>query len=289
MKVPAGNDKFLLMFVPEQIDPVRVIGMFEPIGVSDLKKFRKGLKTVDSHMDKFRTFVGLANKLIPGFDIDRKQLDEMGHTPAVHSKEFAAIIESCVCELYSSIDGVRYVLHSLYRKVAGIPEKSNEKLFKKAHMGELGESFPERLNALLSDAYLDWFKELREFRTDMVHGSLGSCSMDPETKIIRYFHASNRKHGMDDFVDYIGCMYRKVSEFLNLVFDYLYMSLTFKNSSSMCGIYKGRCYERLISAEYPLRNSSGYCVSRQWFEAEKEFYCPLANNCLAYANAVSEL
>ena len=293
MKKSAGHDRFLLSFVPEQWDVIKVFSTFPLKGTKNTRLLSRGLKSVNDHLEKYRTFAGLANKLIPGFEVDREQVENNGYSPAIHSKEFAAVVESCVCELYSTLDGVRDVIFVIYNDVQGVQKKSNEKLYRKASDGEYGDDFPSELNEILAHAYNDWFKNLRDFRTEMTHGSLGSTSMDHETKKIRYFHQGMGKNRnsliMEDFVEFISALYLKVLNHLNEVFSFLYNTLSLQPTSVRCGIYKGRFYERLVEPERPLTNSSGYCVARQWFDTMPEFKCPLSQDCRAYENAITKL
>ncbi|MFT4925086.1 MAG: hypothetical protein ACI8WB_001176 [Phenylobacterium sp.] len=230
---------------------------------------------------------------MPEIGTDREQLEAEGFSPAVYSKEFAAVVESCACELYSTLDGVRDIIFTVYNEVQGVQKKSNEKLFRKAYNNEYDISFPNELNTILASAYSDWFQKLRDFRTEMTHGSLGSTSMDHDSGKVRYFHTGMTRGGntliMEDFVKYISDLYSKVLALLNAVCDFLYENLQLSNASTMCGMYKARCYERLIEPELPLTNQSGYCVSRQWFDSQPEYTCPLAKDCGAYKRAISEL
>lgn len=293
MRKSAGHDRFLLSFIPENWDAAKVFGTFPCKGVSNQKLFKRGINSVRDHLEKYRTFAGLANKLIPGFEVDREQIESDGFSPAVHSKEFAAVVESCVCELYSALDGVRDVIFTVYNDVQGVQKKSNEKLYRKAFDNEYGENFPSELNEILSKVYKEWFKNFRGFRTEMIHGSLGSTSMDHETKKIRYFHQGMGGNGnsliMEDFVAFISDLYVKVLSHLNEVFGFLYRSLPLSPTSVVCGIYKGRFYERLVEPDVPLKNESGYCVARQWFDNLKEFKCPLLSECKAYERSITQL
>ena len=293
MKKSAGHDKFLLSFVPESWDAIKVFSTFPLEIVRNEGLLSRGLKSVNDHLEKYRTFAGLANKLIPGFEVDREQVEIDGYSPAIHSKEFAAIVESCICELYSTLDGVRDVIFVIYNDVKGVQKKSNEKLYRKALDCEYGKGFPPELNKILARAYEDWFKNLRNFRTEMVHGSLGSTSMDRETKKIRYFNRGLGKDGnmliTRDFVEFISRLYLKVLSHLNEVFNFLYNTLSLRPTTVMCGIYKGRFYERLVEPERPLTNSSGCCAARQWFDDIPEFKCPLSQSCKAYENSITKL
>lgn len=293
LKKSAGHDRFLLSFFPEQWDAVKVLSAFPLEGVENERLFKRGLNSVGDHFEKYRAFAGLANKLISGFEVDRKQVEIDGYSPAIHSKEFAAVAESCVCELYSTLDGVRDVIFVIYNNIRGIQKKSNEKLYRRASSGEYGDNFPSTLNEILTRAYTDWFRNLRGFRTEMVHGSLGSTTMDHDTKKIRYFHQGMRGNGtsliMEDFVEFISKLYSQVLNHLNEIFSFLYNTLNLQSTLVMCGIYKGRIYERLIEPERPLTNDAGYCVARQWFDNMPEFKCPLSGGCKAYKNAITQL
>lgn len=172
-------------------------------------------------------------------------------------------------------------------------KKSNEKLYKRASDSEYGDNFPLELNEILLRAYTSWFKKLRGFRTEMIHGSLGFTSMDHETKKIRYFHQGMSGNGnsliMEDFVEFISDLYAEVLNHLNEVFNFLYNTLNLQPALVACGIYKGRFYERLIEPERPLTSQSGYCVARKWFDSLPEFKCPLSGECKAYENSITQL
>lgn len=55
----------------------------------------------------------------------------------------------------------------------------------------------------------------------------------------------------------------------------------------MCGVYKGRMYERMVAPEAAISFSSGRCWSRAWFETEEAYECPLREQCGAYERPVT--
>ncbi len=107
MRKPAGHDGFLLSFVPDQWDSVIKFGQFKYQPLEGNRLFARGISATSSHLEKFRVLVEVANDLSQGFEIVRKELDENGYSPAKHSKQFSAIAECCINELYSALDGIR--------------------------------------------------------------------------------------------------------------------------------------------------------------------------------------
>ncbi len=130
----------------------------------------------------------------------------------------------------------------------------------------------------------------------MVKGALNSdedVAWKDLTPLFRYFHQGMGGCGnsliMEDFVEFISDLYVKVLNHLNEVFSFLYSTLNLQSTSVMCGIYKGRFYERFIEPDRPLTSQSGYCVARQWFDNLPEFKCPLSGECKAYENSITQL
>ncbi|EHR0574937.1 hypothetical protein KS872_004746 [Vibrio parahaemolyticus] len=282
-----GHEKFLLMFAPEQMNAVQKVGLFPCSNLDDERKYRSGIKATADHLEKFLTLAEVANDLAKGFEIDRQELEEKGHTPAIYSRKFAAVSECCINELYAALDGVRDVIYGVYKPVQGVQKKSTSKLFSKANQKQYGEGFPVELNNLLSTAYNDWFCQLRTYRTEFTHGSLGSCSMDHETKKISYMHSAlgsgSNSLIIEDFVEYINNVYACVLTLQERVFDFLYSALELSESRVLCGIYQGRAYMRSIQPVENLSVHSGSCMSVNYSDP-----CPLKEQCGAYSKAVED-
>lgn len=241
------------------------------------------MKSTNEHLEKFKVLADIGNDLFQGFEIDRQQLEERGYSPASYSRKYAAIIECCINELYASLDGIRDVLYYIYADVQGMQKKSTSKLFTKAKNGQYGDGFPLELISWLSEAHDQWFLELRKYRTEFTHGSLGSCSKNDETNQVSYMHvglgSANQALIIEDFVSYTNDIYSNIIELQNNIFSFLYENLNSQLESSkvLCGLYQGRAYMREITPEKILTFNSGKCESTQY-----EVVCPMSETCGAF-------
>lgn len=280
------SDKFLRHFVPEHSNAVQIFSLFPYTPLKSNKYFLRGIKSTNEHLEKFKVLAEIGNDLFQGFDIDRQQLQENGYSPANYSRKYAAIIECCINELYASLDGIRDVLYFIYADVQGMQKKSTSKLFTKAKKNQYGNGFPLEVLSWLSEAHDHWFLELRRYRTEFTHGSLGSCSKDDETNKVSYMHvglgSENRALIIDDFVSYTNDVYSNIIELQNNIFSYLYQSLNsdLEPSKVLCGLYLGRAYMREITPEKVLTFNSGTCESTHYDVA-----CPMSESCGAYKQA----
>ncbi|WP_017445684.1 hypothetical protein [Gayadomonas joobiniege] len=282
MPKSAGHDGFLLAFAPEQWDAVKKFGTFKYEALEGNRYFNRGIQATSDHLDKFRVLAELGNDLIPGFDDDAVELDKNGYSPAKYSRKFAAIAECSVNELYAALDGIRDVIYSVYSKIQGVQKKSTSKLFSKAKNNEYGAGFPDAIIDLLSLAHDDWFLELRKYRTEFTHGSLGSCSKDRYTGKISYMHTGlgdqTKALIIDDFIEYINKVYKEVLLLQESIFEFLYSELPLKPTKVLCGFYTGLAYMRRIEPEKILTINSGICDSSHY-----ETKCPLSEKCGAYS------
>jgi hypothetical protein len=234
----------------------------------------------------------VAADLAPKLSLDRDELESQGYSPANHSRQFAALIEVLVCELYSILDGLRFTTYHLYRDVRGVQVKSTSRLFTKAAEGSYGADFPDDLNQLLAAvADSSWFPNLRRLRTAFTHGGLGSCHLSQDRTRISYMNASlgdgGTSHVIPDIVAHLNSLAQSTFTVLRDYFDFHYQRLEQIESKLLCGMYRGRGYMRRVKPEPDLSFSSGVCEARQWFDGEPSFRCPLADSCLAYARAAA--
>ncbi len=126
------------------------------------------------HTRKFETFAEIATETLPKLAIDKAELKEKGFSPANHARQFSAIIEVMICELYSILDGIKLTTFEIYGgSVRGIQQKSTSKLFSKAAESSYGSGLPKEIEEILAKAYVEWFPELRRLRTAFTHGGLG--------------------------------------------------------------------------------------------------------------------
>lgn len=127
----AGHDGFLLSFAPDQWDSVKKFGQFRYQPLEGNRWFARGISATSDHLEKFRVLVEVANDLSHGFEIDRKELDENGYSPAKYSKQFSAVAECCIIELYSALDGIRDVVFAVYSSVRGVQKNQRVSFFLK--------------------------------------------------------------------------------------------------------------------------------------------------------------
>jgi hypothetical protein len=55
---------------------------------------------------------------------------------------------------------------------------------------------------------------------------------------------------------------------------------------AMCGVYKGRMYQRMVAPSVDVSSQSGRCLSVNWFSKEPGYECPLRDSCGAYQRPV---
>ncbi|MFB2734655.1 hypothetical protein [Shewanella mangrovisoli] len=284
MRKSAGHNGFLLAFAPEQWDAVKKFGTFKYKPLQDDFYFKRGISTTSHHLEKFRVLAELGNDLLPGFNLDEKELDSNGYSPAKFSRKFAAVAECCINELYAALDGIKDVIFALYKDVQGVQKKSTSKLFTKAKSNDYGEGFPNEITELLTEAHDNWFFKLRKYRTEFTHGSLGSCSKDRDTNKISYMHVglgeSNTALRIEDFIEYTNATYKSCLLLQEKIFEFLYRTLPLEPTDVLCGFYTGLGYMRSIEAEEVLTVHSGVCKS-----AHYDTQCPIREKCGAYKRA----
>ena len=281
------SETFALFFAPDHWTAVRRFSQFIGPPFHD-PEVVKGTKTAASHLDKFEVLAAMANRLTPTLVEDQLELDRDGHTPAIRAREFAALNETLVCELYGSLDGVRRALFGAYRAVEGVQNESTEKLFKRAAAGKYGRLFPEDVRLDLAAAHATWFPTLKKLRTELTHGDIGSCHLDRKTNRVRYMHmglgTEARAMVIDDIVGQVNDLAKHVSHLVEGVFKHLYARLEPAERRLVCGMYNGRVYERLVNPELALTFDSGRCFSKAWFEKEPSLACPLKEQCGAFSS-----
>jgi len=187
---------------------------------------------------------------------------------------------------------LRRATFSVYRGVRGVQNKSTLTLFRRASENGYGAVFPVALNDTLAESYQAWFPKLRLLRTETTHGETGVCSIHKPTGYIRYRHGAatggNRDLTLDDLVGYSNETYRQVIALTELFFKAWFEALLPFEGRHVCGIFKGRAYERMVAPTPTLSFNDGRCWSRVWFETETEFLCPMRLRCGAFARPVSK-
>ena len=281
---------FGLVFAPERWSSITKFRqlMGPPFAIN--RELRKGVSSAENHLAKFTVLAGLANRLKVRLPEDNAELAEKGHSSASRSKEFAALIETLFCELYAALDGVRRTLYAAYRNVKGVQNGSTEKLFKRASENTYGPEFPEEIRAALASAFVSWFPRLRSIRTEVTHGDIGSCHVEEQSQRVFYMHAglgsATRALVIEDVIVELNQHWKSVSELIEVIYGSLFSKLQPVVRTAICGIFKGRVYQREVAPSGDLTFHSGSCKSRSWFEKETGYECPLRQNCGAYKRAV---
>ncbi len=246
-----------------------------------------GLKTITGHREKFKILAKRVTSLIPELIEERQLLDQQGYSSGIKAREFASIIETLICELYSCLDGLRNTIYAIYRNVQGVQNKSTEKLFKKAVEGKYDKGFPPEIDNWLKAAYQDWFPELRRLRVELTHGQVGTCSMK-NNSCISYIHYGLRSNSnknvfiIENIIDWINFHASHVDSLLNTICKFWFDQLEPREVIEMCGVHQGRVIIRAIEITEPVNQDSGLCLFRHAFEEEPEWACPLRDSCAAY-------
>lgn len=282
------SDKFLLYFAPDRWAPERRFVQFlGPPYLVDVPLSR-GTSAVISHLEKYELLAELANDLLPLLDEDERQLAAAGYTPGAGGRKYGALVETMLNELYSTLDGLRQVVFSVYRKVRGVQNGSTYKLFQRAAMSQYGENFPEDLRAVLAEAYSSWFPRLRLLRSENTHGEIGGCHLDKDS--VTYMHRGLKENGraliIENIAKYMNQLHSHIRGLVHWLFSSLYGRLEPTEREMFCGMYKGHAYERMVAPSPNLSFADGRCLSVNWFSKEPEFNCPLAQGCGAYSRPV---
>jgi hypothetical protein len=283
---------FGLTFVPWRWSAIERLRPFVGPPFKVERDVSKGVRMTDGHLGKFRILVTLANDQAPTLEQDRAQLEARGHTSALRSKEYAALVETLICSLYSAIDGMRLAIYGAHKGISKVQRGSNGELFEIASGKKFGPGFPEAIRLALDEANKSWFPDLRRYRTELIHGEVGSCHLDSKTDKIVYMHSSlgsaTRALVIEDICAELSRLYTSVFDLAERVYGYLFTQLDPVTRRIVCGFYRGRLYERDVAPAPDLSFDSGTCRSLTWFEKEPGYECPLRGECGAYARAVAE-
>jgi hypothetical protein len=191
--MPKVSDTFGLTFTPEMWGFCETFHHFMGPPFVENKELRKGTATITSHLRRYDHIAELANRVLSTLQEDIAELDATGMTQAMRFKEFALLSETMYCELYSCLDGLRRSIFGIYGKVRSVQNGSTEKLFKLANERKYGPEFPEDIRSKLDGAWTTWFPGIREIRTEVTHGEVGSCHLDKESDTVTYFQPGVRK------------------------------------------------------------------------------------------------
>jgi len=277
---------FHLRFAPEIWSPLFRLCNFVGLAFPNNRDAYDGLTACEGHLDKVQVLKRIAERLLPELPKDLEELDQRGASRNLNSHEYAALCETIICELYSSLDGLRQFLYGIYRHVRKVQNSSNEKLFRHAKEQVYGPEFSEAIRLELAQAYDTWFPRLRTLRTELTHGKVGSCHLDSQTGKVRYFNDGlgnqRRVFVIEDVVAVLNEYETYVTRLLNAIAAQSFEQVEKKPYFQICGIYLGRIYARMVSPSVNMTFQDGHCASWDWFEQEKAFMCPMISRCSAY-------
>ena len=260
---------FHLQFAPETWSALHTLLYFVGPPLPDDGNVRIGLRDCEHHLDKVAVLWRVLGRLRPNLAIDREELDRLGATNNLNSQEFAAVCEAIICALYSALDGLRTFIFGAYRRVQGVQNGSNGKLFDRAKENQYGPGFPTDVCALLAAAAASWFPALRELRTELTHGSTGSCHLDTATNLIRYFNSGIKRDGRTYFHDDIESLLREneahIRKLVEDLASFHVAQLVPTPQFHICGMYRGRWYGRMVAASPIVSSLDGHCLSYDWF------------------------
>ena len=279
---------FLLQFTPEQWTPLAKLARLVGPPLPNDSNVRVGLRDCLSHLDKVTVLRRIAARLRSNLALDREEMDRLGGTNNVYSQEYAAICEAIICALYSALDGFRTFIFGCYRNVQGVQNGSNGKLFERASDLKYGPGFPDEVRSMLASAHKSWFAELREFRTELTHGSTGSCHLDSATDRVMYLNDGIKRGDrafLKEDIEHLLCSYEEqLRKLVDDVATFHLAKLEPVPVFHICGMYRFRWYGRMVLSKASIGFQDGHCLSYDWFEKEDGYLCPLANRCEAYKN-----
>lgn len=275
---------FLLQFAPDTWSSLTKLLHFVGPPLPNDSNVRVGLRDCASHLEKAEVLWRVAQRVRPEMLRDKEELERFGGTSGQNSMEFAAVCEAIVCEFYSAIDGLRTFLFGVHRKVKGVQNGSNGKLFERAENGGYGEDFPEEISVLLASSMPAWFSDLRTLRTELTHGSTGSCHLNGDG--VLYMNQGITRDGKALFIEDIEQKLRHYDLGLRGLVEAVanhYLGLLLPEPQfKMCGTFKARWYGRMAAVAPTMTRGDGQCLSWDWFEKEEGLFCPLASACPAY-------
>lgn len=286
------DDTFLIRFTPERWNWSEKFGNFVGVSRAFDREAQRGTSTFIDHLAKFDLLAGLANRIGPDLKKDQDELTRAGYTDSRFHREFAALVEVLVTELYACLDGLRRLLYSVFKNVNGVQNQSTEKLFRRAVEGAYGDGIPLVIVEALTAASESWFPGLRTLRRELTHGQTGSCHLERNSDRIGYLHGGlgdkRRAFVIDDIVAQVNRWREGVVELAEVVFAEMYSKLEQVPLPQVCGFYRGRLYERRVVPSAALSFNDGVCMSKQWFMSTDGLRCPLQRGCGAFARTVEE-
>jgi hypothetical protein len=241
------------------------------------------IKGSSSHYHRAHTLGRIAFSMSGSMQEELLELEAKGFSNGFRSSEVAAVVESAVMSLYSSIDAARKVFTFIFSKYRGIPD-STRKTFKAAVDGTIDVRIPAQIRAAFKNA--DWYPAMRRLRDALTHVGTGSCHLDQASARVVYFHPAlnigDKVLHIPDIFGHLESLFEQVNHFLGQIFSSLNQSLKDKEVWQMCGLFGGRVYSRYVRLSEAVDFNSGRCDSYSWFELPENPRCPFAEKCGAY-------
>ena len=123
---------FNLQFAPKHWSKLQTLRVMLGAPLPTTRDAYEGLDICLHHQNKVTTFARLAQRVVPNLPKDREELDQTGASRNEYATEFGVLIESMLCEMYSSLDGLGLFLCAVFPKARRLQHKSNERLFRLA-------------------------------------------------------------------------------------------------------------------------------------------------------------
>jgi len=282
-----GGATFGLSFVPEHWSPARRLAQFLGPPYPVTEELMRAVRAAENRRTKYFILAEVADLLRPALPLDEKELVSMGFSSSKHSRRFASVVETMFLELYASLDAIRAMIFFAYPTLQGRQNSKTEKLFRRASENSHGVGFPEPVKILLAEAYATWYIEFRKIRVELSHGDVGFAHLDATSNKVRYIHGNlgNGCHALviDDLEDYVTTLAGRVFVLVDSVCNYFCSQLEPRPVTAVCGLYRYRLYERIVSYSADVNSQSGSCSSKRWFETEQDLRCPLRGMCHAYS------
>lgn len=272
----------LRFFGPEVWDAVKRFREFYSATFAFDKIAKRAVVGVGAHLDKAIDFYRIANEWRPRLALDQAELEANGFTPAQNTRDLALIIEAIILESYASLDCAAKVIRAVYGKQCRGFRNSARFLFLETDKIEGPLPFAIR-DALASATCVE---RLRFMRDELTLLATGSCSLDHETGLVRYFHSglteNDKPLHIEDIFAWLEETLRTLDVFLATVFYALNGELTDTPIMQICGMTGGRMLARMVGYTRDLSFNSGTCSAYIWFEKPDLPTCPFADDCGAY-------
>ena len=285
------QNTFILVYNPEENDP---ISLFKYFGIDELSldsQCRFLVLSVQARLEKSSILWEHLLQLCKiANEKERDEIERYGYSGIKFSKLGSSIFEAILNDYY----GIYSNFAVIFYKIFGVGSSKGKwfRLKNKAVKGDYPSLSPEIVD-IFDSVNVD--EKLREIRTESAHYSTGDLNlfsmpysyMNPQIGPIG--RTPSNVTLIEDIEEFYSQLRLGTSEFLNSFFKYVMGNLiegtTQKNQ--FCGFYHGYLYQRVESYQDFITGKKGYCKPI-WSESNSVAPpCPLAENCKAYKNYLS--